>query len=425
MSTYFNGTLVVIPTRNRASLAINAIRSILDQDHDEVSVLVSDNSTNPVEAEQLSQFCRKLKDVRLRYLRAPEPLPMTRHWNWAMEQALQLYDASHVTYLTDRMVFRPGDVKNIANIARSYPGFVISYNHDYIADDALPIRVYQNPWTGKLFEIPSSALLLLTSKAILSPPALPRMLNCVVPRTIITAIRERFGNVFDSISPDFSFCYRCLDQVDTIIYHDKSPLVHYALDRSNGASLSSGVSSPDNVDFLSNLGETALNASSPIPAIRTVGNAIFHEYCVVQRETGSSKFPEIDQDRYLDLLAQEVERIRNPEIRGQMQRILVNQGLGRGSVVRSRILHSVRRLSGLASPRKVLNRLLWLSTTSFGGRIWLLLAEHWNLRPPRHNRFAFHTRERALEYAIRFPPRRTLEPSHLFEVRDFLRPVVR
>ena len=424
MSSY-NGILVVIPTRNRASLASNAIRSILDQNHDEIKILVSDNSTNSAEVEQLSRFCQQLNNAGLRYLRAPKPLSMTQHWNWAMEQALQLYDASHVTYLTDRMVFRPGEVKNIANSARSCPGFVVSYNHDYVADDFLPIRVYQNPWTGQLFKIPSSALLSLTSKAIVSPPALPRMLNCVVPRTIITAIRERFGNVFDSISPDFSFCYRCLDQVNTIIYYDKSPLIHYALDRSNGASLSRGVSSPDNADFLSDLGETALNASSPIPAIRTVGNAIIHEYCAVRGETGSSKFPDIDHNRYLGLLAEEVGRIRNPEMRDRMQKILADHGFRRASMVRSRILHSLRRLSGLTSPRKVLNRLLWLSTTSVGGRVWLLLAEHLNVRPPRHNRFAFQTRERALEYAIRFPPRKATDPSHLFEVRDFVRPVVR
>jgi glycosyltransferase involved in cell wall biosynthesis len=37
--------IIVIPTRNRAHLAQRAIKSILDQDHDGIHVLVSDNST--------------------------------------------------------------------------------------------------------------------------------------------------------------------------------------------------------------------------------------------------------------------------------------------------------------------------------------------------------------------------------------------
>ena len=49
----YTGLVVVIPTRNRAAIAMNAIRSVLDQPV-EVGLLVSDNSTSETDREALS-----------------------------------------------------------------------------------------------------------------------------------------------------------------------------------------------------------------------------------------------------------------------------------------------------------------------------------------------------------------------------------
>jgi len=103
----YQSLLVVIPTRNRAQLAIGAIQSVFSQEVDNVRVLVSDNSTIAEEVASLSRYCEQLQDKRLRYLATPADLPMSPHWDWAMTQALES-DATHFTVLTDRMVFRPG-----------------------------------------------------------------------------------------------------------------------------------------------------------------------------------------------------------------------------------------------------------------------------------------------------------------------------
>jgi len=103
--------VVVVPTRNRASLAMNAVRSVLDQSiggRTAISILVSDNSTEQLQADLLEDFCRGVADHQVRYIRPPAPLPMPVHWQWAIDYALQLPDATHITYLTDRMVVRPG-----------------------------------------------------------------------------------------------------------------------------------------------------------------------------------------------------------------------------------------------------------------------------------------------------------------------------
>src|SRR2546422_2354060 len=102
-------TVVVIPTRNRPDLAMNAIRSVLQEPLVDVHVIVSDNSTTEADRSALAGFCARLSNARLLCIAPPRALPATEHWDWAMHQALQRYDAGHFIYLTDRSVFKPGE----------------------------------------------------------------------------------------------------------------------------------------------------------------------------------------------------------------------------------------------------------------------------------------------------------------------------
>src|SRR5436190_22523640 len=110
------------------------------------------------------------------------------------------------------------------------------------------------------------------------------MLNCIVPRDIITAVQNAFGPVFDSIAPDFNFCYKVLALEESFLLFDKAILVHRALNRSNGQTCSRGIRAGDYDDFLRDLGhkKVQLNYAAPIPEIRTCFNAIAHEYCLIK-----------------------------------------------------------------------------------------------------------------------------------------------
>src|SRR5688572_106568 len=104
--TEFTTAGIVIPTRNRAELAQNAIRSVLEQPSCKITVVVSDNSTIPSEVDRLKKFCNELDDKRVKYVRPPKAMAMANHWEWALAQILQIPNVSHVLYLTDRMIFR-------------------------------------------------------------------------------------------------------------------------------------------------------------------------------------------------------------------------------------------------------------------------------------------------------------------------------
>lgn len=292
-------TVVVIPTRNRPLLAMYAIQSCLSPPVDGLQVIVSDNSTIESDRRALSEFCKQCPASRLHYIVPPQPFSMAKHWDWAMHRALRLPNVGYVIYLTDRSVFKPGELAGIVTLARKYPDRVISYDWVTIFDQWSPITVERQPQTGQIIEVSTARLLFLSSRSIF-PRCLPRIMNCSVPRSVIEKLQRRFGNVFASISPDYNFAYRCLELLDGILFYDHAVYVSYAMHRSNGAG-GLGIPTEASKDFLAclKLEGRRRNYAAPVPAFETGINYIVHEYCLLQRESTGHKFPRLRGARYL------------------------------------------------------------------------------------------------------------------------------
>jgi hypothetical protein len=315
------GYVIVIPTRNRADLVRHAVESIFGQSGCDVDVLVSDNSTSAEQRTDLSRYCHGMNE-RLRYIAPPDPLPMSQHWDWAMRQALSLYDTSHVGFLTDRMMFKPNALKPLFEIIDAYPNKILSYMHDMVDDFSRPIIVRQYAWTGNLYEVPSTRLLKLAARSAMYDSSVPRMLNCLVPRAVLDAIKDRFGNVFSSVSPDWNFAFRALETVESIIFSDKASLIHYAQRQSNGQSAQHGIVNDAYRDFMRDLKGMPPNGCAPFPEIQTVWNGIISEYCHIRQVTQSAKFPEVDLDKYAQALALGIEAIDDSQRREHMRELL-------------------------------------------------------------------------------------------------------
>jgi hypothetical protein len=369
-----NRILVVVPTRNRAQLARAAIASVIRQ-RVASHLLVSDNSTEPSESEDLHRVCAALDPALVTYVRPGEPLAMTAHWEWALQRGLELGDFTHITYLTDRMIFRDHALAEIAQMAGLHPRDVISYNHDRIDDSRRPVVLEQRDWTGKLFAIPSVQLLRLTARAII-PPCLPRMLNAIVPVDVLADVRRRFGTVFGSVSPDYAFAYRVLSLRDRILYYDTPALIHYALDRSNGATYSRGIASRDRVDFMANIGSAVLNGAAPVPAFHNATNGIFSEYEVARASAEPGRFPPINRFQYLGMMDWDSRQLVDPGLAAASAALLRANGWRR----RDRLAWLLPRLAG------------YLRADPIGA----LSAA---LRRPRR----FPTAEAAIEHANRHP----------------------
>ena len=317
---------ILVPSRNRAEMARRTIESLRAQDVPGVSIVVSDNSTDEREREQLAAACAELDDVH--YLSPPGDLAMTDHWTWAFGRLRDDFSAPLVSMVTDRMVMRPGALAGLLELAAAHPERLVSYNHDAVEDRTTPVRLRLEDRSGRAFEL-SAEHLLQRCAHVYFHACIPRVMNCIVPQTVLDAVEQRYGSLFASISPDHCFGFRCLDVVDAIVYYDACPLIHYALARSNGASYASGVSSADADDFQRHLGAVQMNASAPVPAFHSITNAVVNEYCFVRAEPPSRKLPALDPTRYLGAMARETARLEDPELRERMRRLLDEQGWSR------------------------------------------------------------------------------------------------
>jgi hypothetical protein len=316
-------TVVVVPTRNRADLATETVTSVLAEEDPRVSVLVSDNSTDPEQVERLRTWCEETDSDRLRYVRPPEPLAMSPHWQWALESALES-PATHVMYLTDRLVVRPRALSPLLTIAERHEADVVTFGDDTVNDYERPVTVFERPWTGKVLRFKSDQALRVLARGVFI--ATPTMLNSVVPRAVMEGIASTYGNVFASIAPDHCFGYRCLDTVDSFVHWDHVVTVQRALGRSNGFAQIRGINNPAHEDFLRELGESGINRHAPVPELLTVTNAIYNEYEFVRGERPSSKLAPLQRHYYLGANARDVARLEEPELRARMEHVLSEQG---------------------------------------------------------------------------------------------------
>ncbi|HUR83171.1 MAG TPA: hypothetical protein VM733_20610 [Thermoanaerobaculia bacterium] len=311
----------VIPTRARPDAAMHAIRSLRDQDCP-IEIFVSDNSATPDHA--LRDFCR---DAAVHYLRPPREMLMATHWDWAVREAMERSRASHFTIHYDRRVTKPRHLGMVESIAARWPDQLITWSHDYVAGTPPPTRLWQAPWTGKVYAMRSERFVQLTAAgragAIWSH-ALPLLSNCLVPRNVLTDVIGRFGDLCDSTTPDSCFAYRFFTLRERSLHFDRALGVLHASQRSAGLGYLRGRGG-DFDDFRRLWGDRPWLGAAPMPGINLGLNMLYHEYETVRRETGT-QLPPIDRNAYLDDLARGLPLVPDAEERAALRRMLMEEG---------------------------------------------------------------------------------------------------
>lgn len=302
---------IVIPTRDRAALAVAAVQSLLEE-RGPWEIFVADNSTSDAAVRRVSEFCR---EAGVAYMRAPAPLAMAAHWDWALREVMDHSCATHVAIHYDRRISRPNEMAALVSIAAQYPDRLISYTLDHISGDAPRYTLWQPRVTGRLYEVQTARVLELTARAALGrvTQAVPLLSNCLVPRAIAERIRDQFGSVCDSAAPDTAFLFRFCAIEERYLHSDRSAGVVYAQRLGNERSVVNGQT------------QLALD-DAPIPGLNIGRNFIFHEYQRVRRETGSERFPPIDRGAYIHDLARGLEPIRGAEVRKRLHAELRKHG---------------------------------------------------------------------------------------------------
>ena len=129
---------IVIPTRNRSGLLPIALKGVVEIGLPGVEILVSDNSTDAEKLQRNQSYCNSLQALNLRYIRPPQPLGMSDHWEFAIGQT----DAEYISVPSDRMfiwhdLFEAGFKEMVARGAET-----LTYGSDQVLDlDELGLRI--------------------------------------------------------------------------------------------------------------------------------------------------------------------------------------------------------------------------------------------------------------------------------------------
>lgn len=286
---------IVIPTRNRPALLANAVASVLEQDFVDFELIVSDNSDPAQAAETHERLRDARKDKRVRYLRPDRVLPMTEHWELAVRQSC----GSFTGILTDRSAYRLYALRTIHRACEVHQPDVVTFLTDNIFGEDRPFRIKLRPLTTQSQIIKTDEMVLNFSRSIFSKRA-PRMLNSFCRTDRLQQLVQKYGSIFTGLSPDYSFCFRILDSVETVLSLDARLVLVGGESQSNGGAFRTNRMNDARRDFLTQMTvQQKWLEYGPIPGfISIIGNAILREYEIARSVQRSGRFAAIDKEAF-------------------------------------------------------------------------------------------------------------------------------
>ena len=99
---------VLIPTRERADVLHYALKTVLAQDYDNLSIIVSDNCSK----DDTREVVHELADERVRYINPGKRLSMSHHWEFALSHV----EEGWVTIVGDDDGLLPDSLQHVAAI---------------------------------------------------------------------------------------------------------------------------------------------------------------------------------------------------------------------------------------------------------------------------------------------------------------------
>lgn len=198
---------IVMPTRNRAHILTNALRSALNQTFDDYEIIVMANNCS----DNTKEVVESLATSRVQYYETDKTLSMPDNWEYAWTKARGKY----VTYLSDDDALIPSALQLLADHALEGNPPVISWEDGiyYYPNETDP-TVQNNLlllffFGNTLIEDVDSTTLLnqLINLEFSWTASIPKMNNCAVDRIFWEEWRNRLGRLFFPIAPDYSFAW--------------------------------------------------------------------------------------------------------------------------------------------------------------------------------------------------------------------------
>lgn len=264
---------LLMGTRNRPEQAMLSLESVLGLARNpNVRVVVSDNSDE--KSAQLRDFCEQ---NGLDYVHPPKVLAMSAHWDWLLGQVQG--EALHI--LTDRGYLLERELIASWDSFREHGLPVLFGSATFKSRPVMGLDFFLASslrYSGLEVEVPNAQVLQTAAKGR-CPWALPRLMNGIFPRDALSHLREKFGVICESVSPDVEFGNKLLmtQSGGSLIYRDRIGKLSHSNHLSNGATFDQGKDNAAQADF-KKLNSLIRYEHSPRPEDLGIASALAHEF---------------------------------------------------------------------------------------------------------------------------------------------------
>lgn len=219
---------VIIPTRERYDTLQYTLKTCVEQDYDDLTILVSDNCSEDATLDVVKAF----SDPRIKYVNPGKRLGMAMHWEYALTHV----GGGYFTYLGDDDGLLPNAVKEVAGIIGEIKVPVVTWLKVEYHWPLHPIR-------SDYLRIPMRNNLVLTSaKKVLRDMVNgwvgytrgPSVYSSFVDYEVAERIQERSGSFFNSVTPDVYSSFAIPSSIEKFLYSTRPFSVNGASEHSNG-----------------------------------------------------------------------------------------------------------------------------------------------------------------------------------------------
>lgn len=188
---------IVIPTRERADKLRYTLRTVVDQECDELQIVVCDNYSQDNTKEVVDSF----RDSRITYLNTGRRLSMCDNWDYAFRAVTGAY----VIYLGDDDGLMPGAALTLLEAIRVKPAAVYCWeSHEYVwptSETSPRINLIATPTAPREIDL-HEAVAFSIKWGGFRDHRLPNVYYSAVRVDILNSICLQTGRIFHSQAPD-------------------------------------------------------------------------------------------------------------------------------------------------------------------------------------------------------------------------------
>jgi glycosyltransferase involved in cell wall biosynthesis len=222
-----------MPTRNRAQTLQYSIQTALFQDFDDYEIVVSDNCSTDHTADVVYSY----GNPKIRYIRTPEPLAMSKNWEFGLTQACGTYKIM----LSDDDGLLRNSLTNLHAVIRETGAKVIYWHRaqynwpKYAYVDLQNLLIYTEPRHGGRFI--SSRTILDNAIKYIDCNDTPCLVNSAIHTDVFARLQQQTGKLILSYSPDTVSGLTIPCVVDQIYMYEKVNSIAGVSEFSNGTML--------------------------------------------------------------------------------------------------------------------------------------------------------------------------------------------